>query len=343
MNSQSRIVNPLDTSEWDAIVANTPQTIFFHTTSWARVLRDTYGFPLHYFAEIEADRLHALAPLMETGDFRGPRGVGLPFTDYADPFARDGAAAKQLFDSMVSFGKTQRWRRIDLRGCDLFEAETKSSFCYGHTVKLGTLQEMESKMAGPMLRSIKKARRLGVEVDFGASMDRMTTFYRLNCLTRKRHGLPPQPLQWFRNIQRHILAAGQGTIGLARYKSKWIAGGVFFTFKKGAIYKYGASDLSHQEVRPNNLLMWEAMREFAEKKFDSLCLGKTEPFHAGLLQFKESLGGVRKVIREYRYDLKHDQFTAMSLPVRGLHTKVFSVMPLFLLRAFGTLAYKYMG
>jgi len=34
----------------------------------------------------------------------------------------------------------------------------------------------------------------------------MGEYYRLHCLTRKRHGLPPQPTGFFQKIQEHIIA-----------------------------------------------------------------------------------------------------------------------------------------
>src|SRR4030095_523653 len=49
-------------------------------------------------------------------------------------------------------------------------------------------------------RSVRKAERLGVQVDAGRSSDLIDVFYSLHTMTRRRHGVPVQPRSWFRNV-----------------------------------------------------------------------------------------------------------------------------------------------
>src|SRR4030066_163040 len=46
-------------------------------------------------------------------------------------------------------------------------------------------------------RNIKKSEREGVEVKILNSLESLNEFYKLNCITRKKHGLPPQPYNFF--------------------------------------------------------------------------------------------------------------------------------------------------
>ena len=49
-------------------------------------------------------------------------------------------------------------------------------------------------------RAIRRAEREGVTYDAGQSDEQMGAFFRLLRMARRRHGLPPQPMAWFRNL-----------------------------------------------------------------------------------------------------------------------------------------------
>ena len=82
----------------------------------------------------------------------------------------------------------------------------------------------------------------------------------MNCYTRRRHGLPPQPLKFFRNLYDFVLTKNKGFISISKYGGKSIAGAVFLLIGQKALYKYGASLIEYQNLRPNNLLMWESIK-----------------------------------------------------------------------------------
>ncbi|MBL0714885.1 MAG: GNAT family N-acetyltransferase, partial [Desulfosarcina sp.] len=98
---------------------------------------------------------------------------------------------------------------------------------------------------------MRRAIRSGVSVSVSHTIRSVREFYRLNCLTRKRHGLPPQPWYFFEAIYEHIIKCRKGHVVLAFYDNKPIAGSVFFHFRKQAVYKYGASDAHYSQYRAN--------------------------------------------------------------------------------------------
>jgi len=168
-------------------------------------------------------------------------------------------------------------------------------------------------------------------------------FYRLNCLTRKDHGLPPQPFFFFENIFKHVISKGLGMIALARSSKKIIAGAVYFHFGGNAMYKYGASDKSYQHLRANNLVMWEAIKRYAEKEYKTFDFGRTEPENEGLLQFKRGWGTKEEMLTYYKYDLKRSSFLADHSKLKGWHNKFFTLAPIFVSKRIGTALYKHMG
>ncbi len=49
-------------------------------------------------------------------------------------------------------------------------------------------------------RKIRRAEKAGVTVEEGTADALLKKFYRLLVMTRRRHGLPAQPIEWFKNL-----------------------------------------------------------------------------------------------------------------------------------------------
>ncbi len=130
---------------------------------------------------------------------------------------------------------------------------------------------------------------------------------------------------------------------LASYKKKVIAGAIYFHFGKKATFKYGASDIKYQQLRANNLVMWEAIKFYCQSGYEKFCFGKTESEHKGLLQFKNGWGAREHTIKYYKYDLRSDKYVKDGSLVSGFHNKVFRKMPIPLSKMISSLSYKYMG
>jgi hypothetical protein len=337
--------SPLETPNWDALITSRPDFSFFHGAAWARVLSETYGFTPHYFISGRPDAPDFVLPLMETDSWlRGRRAAALPFTDDCPPLCADRETFGRLFAAAVAFGKSRGWKSIECRGGrKWFDAATPASLSfYGHGLDL-TVGEaaLFGNFDSSVRRAVRKAEKEGVQVEFSQSLEAMKIFYGLQCQTRKRHGLPPQPFQFFVNIQRHILSENLGTIAIARQGGKKIAASVYFFLGGRAIYKYGASDDSQQQLRGPNLVMWEAMKWLAARGAKTLHLGKTSLANEGLRRFKLHLGASEEVIDYVKFDLRQDTFVTDTDAIHGWHNRVFQVMPLVFARAAGRMLYKH--
>ncbi len=238
------------------------------------MLVETYGFTPLWLRSGKA-----LLPLMEANSWlTGRRGIGLPFTDECAPLCETAEDCRNLFQAAVEWGRARGWKSIELRGGrEIFWRDVPASLSfYGHRLDLAADEaRMFEKMDGSARQAVRKAEKDGVTVEVSQSVEAVRDFYDLQCLTRKRHGLPPQPLSFFLNIWRHILSQNQGMVALASWRGAKIAGAVYFFLGGRAIYKFGASDSRQQQLRPNNLVMWEAMKWLARHGNTSLHLGKT--------------------------------------------------------------------
>src|SRR5207302_2186755 len=131
---------------------------------------------------------------------------------------------------------------------------------YGHAldIRIGS-EALISNFSSSVQRAVRKAQRSGLSVSFQTSPDAMAQFYKLHVRTRRRHGVPPQPRSFFINIQRHLISAGYGFIVFVEFQKAPIAVAMFFKLGRCAVYKFGASDERFQELRPNNLAMFEGI------------------------------------------------------------------------------------
>jgi hypothetical protein len=351
-----KVVNPLDIPYWNELVLAFPECSVFHSSGWARVLQDTYGVKPLYACVFQGETLSACLPLMEVASLlTGNRGVSLPFTDFCPPLLNGTTPFRDLFDFAIAFGKDRHWKYLELRGKPNEPNEpnelnkpnepTKPYTTFSHHLLdlcpgVDTLYKNLRESTG---RNIRKAEKEGVTIRFGNDLGGVKAYFRLHCLTRKRHGVPPQPWLFFENIYKNLISAGQGFVALAEYQGKKIAGGVYLTLGASALYKFGASDLSFQNLRANNLVMWRAVRHLAETGFRTLSFGRTEPENQGLIQFKSGWGAVEKRQDYFRYDFGTQNFiTADGKGLTG-YEKVFQKLPEPALKLMGKVLYRHFG
>lgn len=360
------IVNPLALPAWDSLVARHSDATVFHTAAWARTLVETYGFVPSYLAQREKGELLALLPLMQAGSVPWRRRcIALPFTDNCPPLLatppndapsdappavlgtggslEEVALADPLLASALRLARSSGSRTLELRDCEVWTRTLTPSVVFrGHIVPLHASEEAQLERCSPsMRRALRKAGRSPLHLKEGRDLADVKVYYSLHCQTRRRHGLPPQPFAFFRNIHRHLVAKGLGFVLLAMDGTTAVAGAVFLGFGRNALYKFGASLETHLELRPNNLVLWQGIRRCAELGFSALDLGRTSLDNEGLRRFKLGLGGEERLIHYVRQDVRSGCIVVTPDRAQGWHNRVFRVLPLPISRAIGAVMYRF--
>jgi GNAT acetyltransferase-like protein len=342
---EMRIYDPIHNPGWDHLVALHQDAGCFHTSAWAKVLRQTYNHHPFYLRFSRGRRLAALIPLMEVrSPFTGRRGVCLPFSDACEPLVFDPGAVDLVRDRVVRFARERRWRHVEIRGGKFFRPVTSSAATfYGHTLDLRQrVADLADRFDSPVRRAIRKAERSGVSAFVVRNRQAIGDFYRLHVQTRRRHGLPPQPISFFLNIYEHIIKIGLGFTVLAQRESRPIAAAIFFRFGKNAIYKYGASDKRFQEFRANNLVMWHGIQFLARTGAEKLHFGRTDCDNAGLRRFKLSWDTQEEIIDYFRFDPTGQQCLTPARHSSRFHKRVFGRLPLVLNQLAGSILYPHL-
>ena len=160
-NFKLDIVDPMTFTNWNSMIQNSSsEYTIFHTSNWASVLSDSYGFRACYFAMIERDQFIFLLPMMEVHNFLlGKKGICLPFTDYCNPIINRKVKLTDLLPQLLSAAQEYDWKSIQIRDKgDSLGVNPPSSYYYRHTLALQSSEEaMFGKLKENYQRKIKKA------------------------------------------------------------------------------------------------------------------------------------------------------------------------------------------
>lgn len=344
-NVTVRIIDPLCEPQWDQLVLSHPEITFFHSSSWATVLHKTYGHQPLYLQFSEHGATLALVPFMEVNSpLTGRRGICLPFSDFCGPLVFREYVSPTVTNKLSDLARERKWKYFELRGeSSLYRSALPATTFFGHHLDLRCgADELFVRCASSVRRAVRKAEGCGLSLEVARTKDAVAKFYRLHCGTRRRLGVPPQPFSFFLSIHEHVIERELGFVVLAQHDSTPVAAAIFFQFGKAAVYKFGASDDASQEMRGNNLVMWEGIKRLAERGTETLHFGRTSLENSGLRRFKLSWGAEEETLKYFRFDTRSGAPLITRDNALGFHNRVFRKMPLALNKLAGTLIYPHL-
>ena len=231
---------------WAALVESHPRSSVFHTPEWLEALRRTY-----HYTPVAFIRGPTCGPATSGMVFcrvdswlTGHRLVSLPFSDHCEPLAHDAEEVQALLSEARKAASGLKY--LEIRPCfgefaaaPDFRPYTRHCL---HALDLTpTLDELYASFhRDSVQRKIRRAGREGLTLDEGRSDLLLQQFYELLLLTRRRHGLPPQPFAWFRNLVECF--GDRLTIRVARKGDRAIASILTLRHRETLVYKYGCSD-----------------------------------------------------------------------------------------------------
>lgn len=335
-------------SRWDDLAASHPSASVFHQQGWLKALETTYGYrPIVLTSTPPGEPLSDGIAFCEVKSWiTGSRLVSLPFADHAEPLLGGIYAIPEFTEWMLRECIRQSWKYVELRplsreiqmGASLAESQ---SFWF-HTLDLTpSIEKIYQGMHKNCLqRRIRRAERAQLSYERGRSESLINDFYRLLMKTRRRHRLLPQPRAWFRNLFNCM--GSNVEIRLARKDGIPIAAILALYHRQTVVYKYGCSDERFHHLAAMPFLFWRLIEESKTAGAEQLDLGRTDLDNAGLIEFKDRFGAIRKRITYLRYaeTLKQNSMAKSYLPSAR---RLFSILPDALSSRIGQQLYRHVG
>lgn len=341
-------LDPISDSRWSDLVARHPRGSAFHTAGWLRALRSTYGYtPLVLTHTAPGQPLDGGLLLCRVSSrITGTRLVSLPFADHCEPLLADPGAFGAFLQPLLAQYARERMDYIEFRPRLPFE-NVPPGFRTGSRYWFHELDLAESSdqlfshfHKSSIQRKVRRAERERLSYEDGSSPRLLEEFYRLLVLTRRRHCLPPQPREWFRNLLECMGDTVQ--IRMACKDGHPIAAILTLWYRSCVIYKYGCSDERHHNLGGMPFLFWRLIVESKSRGMKTLDFGRSDLDNEGLVTLKDRLGATKSQLAYYRYPAECAVSRRPPWATQALRS-AFSVMPDSLLTLVGSKLYRHMG
>jgi Acetyltransferase (GNAT) domain len=338
------VLDPIAHPGWATLVERAPAANAFHHPLWLALVRDCYRYPLSAVGIEDDDGvLVAGLPLATVASrITGNRLVSIPFSDMSPPLALSPADEDRLLTA-VDAERRRLGLRLEVHADvpSLPDAAVSESF-YHHVIPIQDEAEVmiRSRVRETKRRCAARARRMGVTVARRIDRAAIDAYFRLHVITRRRLGVPTQPLRWFHGLQP-LFEAGLGFVLLAEWDRRPIAAAVYLHHRSTLTYKYGASDPAHLDKRPNDLVQLEALRIASELGCTQLDLGRTELDNQGLRRFKRDLGAQERVLGYTTSPPRAGERTVRS--ITGIQRTMIRRLPTGFGRLLGAAIYRHFG
>jgi CelD/BcsL family acetyltransferase involved in cellulose biosynthesis len=300
-------IDPLRDPRWKTLIEWHPDASIFHRVGWLEALKSSYGYtPFALTTSAPGSPLMDGLPLCKIrSPLTGRRLVSVPFSDHCQPLVSDPQALNAFIHTLTEHITTIRQKYFEIRPIIYVGGEGAglaiSNTYHLHRLDLRPPLELLFKQfdKSSVQRKIRRAERESLRYEEGSSEELLNFFYKLMIITRRRLGLPPQPLKWFRALISFL--GPDLKIRVAFKDDTAIAGILTIAYKKTLVYKYGCSDMRYSNLGGNALVFWHAIQDAKALGMEELDMGRSDLENEGLAVFKEHWGAQRGTLSYWRY------------------------------------------
>jgi hypothetical protein len=341
-------LDPLRDPRWADFIRKHPHASVFHTPGWLRALQQTYHYrPVAFTTSAPAEKLrNAHVFCVVQSWLTGRRLVSLPFSDHCDPLLETPHALNALCRFVQDRVARERWKYVEVRSASsawpLEGVFQMARTFYWHRLDLRLHGDalFHRFHRNSVQRKVRRAEREGLTYVAGRSEALLDQLCGLLRITRRRHGVPFQPREWFRNV---LDGFGENAcVHIASRHGQPVAG--ILTLRHGTrmVYKYGGSDPRRHNLGGMALLLWNAIQEAQRTGAEEFDFGRSDCDNPGLIAFKDHWAAHRSTLTYWR-------FPAPAVPAStdqwriGLARRVSGRLPEGVLTLAGRLLYRHIG
>jgi hypothetical protein len=290
---------------WDEF-ASAHTNLFFHTSLWWRVLKESYRCRSPYL-------------LFEDG---GKWVCALPGTIVGSPFFRvfyslipyggfigDRERIPEYLSLLNNWAKKERIGRIQIVDLDIKERRDLPDFkcveSYRHVLQLKgkSADQIWKGYKDGLRRNIKAAMKSEISFERISSREEIHQFYKLYLDSMSRNkALAKYPLQLFLKIY-DLLVPTFCDVFFVKYRAQPIAGAVIIYSEDTAHYFHGGSATECLHLRPNDLLFHHAIGIAKERGSSSFDFFGSDKRLTSLIRFKDKWGTRREQLLSFHKDI----------------------------------------
>jgi hypothetical protein len=176
----------------------------------------------------------------------------------------------------------------------------------------------------------------------GEREEDLQIFYKMETTVRKKHGLPPAPYAFFRNMWRSLGSRNFLRLPIVEQKGKALAAAIVLQFKDTVYFEYSASDPDSLKLCPNQKLIWEIIKLAHQDGARYFDFGRSAMTNHSLVEFKERWGA-RRCGLSYHYFPKATRTNTEQGVARKILEAINRTLPSPLLQLEGKLIYPHLG
>lgn len=327
--------------QWKQLSEATGNATLFHRPGWAEVLRRAYGFRVFVATLERHGKVLAGCLLSRTKNPFAHHVVGLPFSDSCSPLGVDDDATAALMRGLAA--EPRLGGNLEIRGIKAPAPwQTVDNFEQWSLDLARPFAEVQREADRNFRRQVKRAASEAFRIDTGDSAAMLRRFYAIQLETRRRLGVPPQPLRFF-SLVREVFAQSHGLeVWLASCAGRDQAAVVLLRDGPTLYAKWSARAIE-SAAGASHLLFFSILEHHADKAA-SLDLGRTDARNTGLARFKAEMGAAPAPL-PYSYFPRTPRRTSAEDPDRATSTlvRIWRRLPLPVTRAVGAIAYRYLA
>jgi len=317
-------VDPCNDPLWHQLVRQKESDVF-ESPEWINVIANTYGFNI--LAQVLVDGSNQPVAGIQyciIEDMRGKRIASFPFSDYCDPFVENLEQWKLISGSIIQEDAPYNIRILhnDILLGDKRLKHVNRAKWHGIDLELD-LEELWNGLDGSARRAIRKAQKEDLRVQITDRKEDVRKFFELHLGVRKyKYHLVAQPYSFFENIWEQFFTKGNGFLILAEHKGEFIGGVFFLVWQNKLYYKFNASNPEYLSLRPNDLVIWEAIQLGKQKGLKLFDFGISDWDQEGLVRYKRKYATEEKTVSFLRYTPNGWEPSAQASQIGALFPKL---------------------
>lgn len=258
-------IDQLDVKEWNDLLFKSKVCDAFQTYEWAQVLRnsldiDPYFLIVYKKGEPIGGILYLKKRIFSIADCYEVRGGPI--------YVNENETI--VMENLLKFLKMKERKSLYLLFVPfpLIDHNLRKTFNVNgyHSVPFRTLiidlknpaEIIWNRLSKKARWGVRKAERLGVNVEVANNWQKWKEYYNLHVLHSKAKNYSTYPYNFFREMFK-LHHKNMARLFLAEYRNQTIAGSLFLIYRKHMIFLQNASLDEFLKYNPNNLIQWRSI------------------------------------------------------------------------------------